>query len=149
MREILDSKFIEGTKSTFNLELVKEYNQRAYVEIRQTVIRNDEVASLLINPALLPEFIRALQMLHSNLPNHAATKGRYMSEEDKVKLEKRYLKGIELSDLVLQFRQPEEHLRTILINRGITVLKNQKPPKKKYFWRRRKKAKPKKPWWQE
>lgn len=64
---------------------------------------------------------------------------KYMDEIQKKTIIHRYLNGVSISDLTIQFNCSEELITQILYNNGIVIV-NEKPPVKKKFknYRKRK-----------
>ena len=57
------------------------------------------------------------------LPNVISKKSKYyLSKEDKDKIQNRYLKGISIKDIAMQFNCPEDLMVQVLQNRGIEIV---------------------------
>jgi hypothetical protein len=61
---------------------------------------------------------------------------------DQNKLQDRYLKGVPIKDLAMQFDQTSELIEMVLRNKGLEIVENEMPKQtftiKKYEWRKRK-----------
>ncbi len=144
------------------IDLVKHENESLYVEIVQSIsIRKEkeeeEVQSIKINSSVLPELIKVLQgyqekinrtknenqeesVIINNSKHITTIKSNRFTEEQKDELQKRYLKGVSLKDLVIQFRQKKEVIEMVLRNRNIEIVSNKQSIRKywKKSWRKRK-----------
>ncbi|WP_417601035.1 hypothetical protein [Owenweeksia hongkongensis] len=137
MKEILQTNQLECSNSTFLLDLVKHNSGSLYVEVAQHV--HSEKAydqSIKINPIILNDLINVLRQYHELIDNNKNLSKSIILAKDQKEIEKRYLKGVALDDLSLQFRKPKELIENVLRNRGIAIVKDTKPPRR--FWKRRK-----------
>jgi hypothetical protein len=138
MEEIIETKQLEFDKSTFLLDLVKHSNGNLYVEIIQTINNNETVqSSIKINPSVLSDIIQVLQYYESKTRKRKNIESDYLTKDENKKIIDRYLKGVSIKDLSLQFDKSEDLIEMILRNKEIKIV-SQEIPKKKY-WRKRKK----------
>lgn len=141
LKNILQTTHLEFTKSAFLIDLVKHENKSLYVEIVQSICQDEEeTQSIKINSSVLPELIEVLQeyqekidstkKLQENSAKKITTiKSNHFTEEQKDEIQKRYLKGLSLDELVVQFRQKKEVIEMILRNRNIEIVSNKQPKK--------------------
>ncbi len=137
MKEILETTQLEFDKSGFLIDVVKHDTGNLYVEIVQTI--NDEnhgVQTIKINPSVLTDIIRVLQNYQARLSSKKSNSLKYLTDSDQQKIQERYLKGVPIKDLALQFDQFEELIEMVLRNKGIQLAANEMPKSKR--WRRRK-----------
>ncbi len=147
LKNILQTTHLEFTKSAFLIDLIKHENTSLYVEIVQSINEDDnETQSIKINSSVLPELIKVLQAYQkvinrkakNSVKNITTIKSNHFTEEQKDEIQRRYLKGISLDDLVVQFRQKKEVIEMILRNRNIEIVSNKLPKKQwRKYWRRR------------
>ena len=86
---------------------------------------------------MLSDIIKILQNYAAKIPGNIDHKTKHITEGDKQKIQDRYLIGVSLKDLALQFDQSEELIEMVLRNRGIQIVSNEIPKAK--IWRRWKK----------
>ena len=138
MKDIVETIHLEFDKSAFLIDLVKHDSGSLYIEITQIINSNNKVIrSLRINPSVLPDVIKALQYYQAKLPMKSDQQTKYLTEEDQQKIQDRYLVGVPLKELVLQFDQSEELLAMVLRNRGVRVVPNERPRFRRYRKRKR------------
>lgn len=136
MKEIVETTHLEFDKSAFLIDLVKHNNGSLYVEVIQTIYADDKIdQSIKINPSVLAEFIQVLTNYQSKLPKRKAVFKIMLTEEEKGKIQDRYLRGISIRDLSMQLGKSEELIEQTLRNRGIEIVSN-KIPRKRY-WRKK------------
>ncbi|MEO0311855.1 MAG: hypothetical protein RIQ89_1512 [Bacteroidota bacterium] len=155
MNEILQTTLLEYEKSTFLIDLVKHSNQKLFIQIMQTVQHENEPATqqeIKINPSVLKDLVSVLDTYYNliaegqpipSIKETSALKSKckkFLSENDKIALQNRYLKGVSISDLTIQFDCKAELIEQILQNKGIAIVDNKVPKTyfKKKFWHRRK-----------
>lgn len=142
MEEIIKSVLLEYEKSTFILELVKHENNVPYVRIEQIIRSKQEVVinnTLKINVFALADIISILENFKNELPTLATLQSKsYFSKEKRDEIVKRYLKGISIPDLSLQFDSSDRIIENILVSEGIEIVDNKLPKPTKYFKRRKK-----------
>ena len=149
MNEILLTKFLEYEKSTFLIDLVKIENQKYFIQLAQTIRQPDKVPTtniLKINQIVLKEIINTLntfqesieEMLNHSTENDGAS--YFLSEKNKTEIQNRYLRGVSIAELAVQFDCNENLLEQILRNKDIAIV-NQKIPywlSRRKFWKRNK-----------
>lgn len=141
MDSILKTVLLEHEKSSFLNDLVKYQDKNLYVRITQTIQigKQDYLKQeIKINPGLLTEIMEVLSGYQNEIPQFQVNKKDGLTEENIRAIQTRYLKGIEIKDLAIQFNCKEELIKQVLNNRGIKIVSN-KPEKKPYWkWRRKK-----------
>lgn len=122
MKNVIETKLLEFEKSNFLIELAESTNGVKYVEIIQTINEDNKTHRLMINPSVLSDLIKVLQNYYSLIEKDSKTKKMHINEFDQIEIQKRYLKGVSLKDLSLQFDQTEELIEMILRNKGIEIV---------------------------
>lgn len=137
MKEVKETTLLEFHKSAFLIDLVKHDSGSHYIEITQS-IKNDKKGEqqIKINPSILEDLIRVLKNYKAKIPKKTKTQTNYISDVDQKSIQNRYLKGVPISGLALQFDQTEEIIEMVLRNRGISIVSNEPP---KYRKRKRRK----------
>lgn len=134
MKTILETTQLEFDKSDFLIDLVRHNNNQLYVEIVQSIINSNEKSqSIKINSTVLSDIIKVLQNYQAKLPRNSDFTIKHITEKDQEKIQERYLKGISIKDLTIQFDQTPELIEMILRNKGIEIVDNELPEQK--FWR--------------
>ncbi|OWY21549.1 hypothetical protein C7N43_32840 [Sphingobacteriales bacterium UPWRP_1] len=154
MEEILKTTLLEYEKSAFLIDLIRHNNGKEYIRILQTIYEEETKYKRIINinPSLLMDIVRVLneyaELVSDMKTNHNQAERnniaplnayKYMDEIQKKTIIHRYLNGVSISDLTIQFNCSEELITQILYNNGIVIV-NEKPPVKKKFknYRKRK-----------
>ena len=141
MQEILKTTQLECSKSTFLLDLIKHNNGSLFIELAQ-YIRSDVSMhqSIKINPVILNDLIKTLLKYQAIIDKDGSVSSNILSGSVQAEIERRYLIGVPLVELSLQFEQPPELIENILRNRGIEIVTNTDPPKRIHWRRKRRKA---------
>lgn len=141
MKEIIKTSLLEFEKSTFLIDLVKHSNGQLYITIQQSIHLNDNPTiqqEIKINPSVLDEIIEVLKNYLNEIPKQQSKSHPHLSSEIKQAIQDRYLKGISINDLALQFDIKPQLIQQILENRGIEIVANTPPKFKKRYYRRKK-----------
>jgi hypothetical protein len=151
MEEILKTTLLEFDKSAFIIDLVKHSNGKQYIRILQT-IQDDETTNkraIKINPSLLSELLKVLNSYQELIPDvkekqqnqhKKQVRARTFTESDKTAIQNRYLRGVSIADLTVQFDCKVELIEQVLRNNNIDIV-DHNPPKSfqhKNFRRKRK-----------
>ncbi|MBB3186625.1 hypothetical protein [Microbacter margulisiae] len=157
MEEILKTTLLEFEKSTYLIDLVKHNSGKQYIRILQT-IQDEEINNkrvIKINPSLLSDLLKVLTTYQDLIPGNkekqqneqttsdtATThvRARTLTESDKTAIQNRYLKGVSITDLTIQFDCKAELIEQVLNNCNIAIIDN-KPPKSFYYKKSRLKRK--------
>ena len=138
MKTIIETKQLEFDKSDFLIDLVEHSNGMLYIEIVQSIFDSkNEKNSIKINPSVLSDIIKVLQNYQAKIPKKANLKNKHITDSEQTKIQERYLKGVTVEDLAMQFDKSPELIEMILRNKEIEIVEN-KLPKPKY-WRKRRK----------
>jgi len=133
MKTILETTQLEFDKSDFLIDLVKHDNGQLYIEIVQTILNTkNKSESIKINPSVLSDILKVLQNYQAKLPKESISVIKHITELDQNKIQERYLKGVSIEDIALQFDQTHELIEMILRNRGVEIVEN-KIPKSRYY----------------
>jgi hypothetical protein len=141
MKEIIETSLLEFEKSTFLIDLVKHGKGQLYIHIQQSIHRDDMPTiqqEIKINPSVLDEIIEVLKNYLNQIPNQQPKSYPHLSSEIKQAIQDRYLKGISINDLALQFDIKPQLIQQILENRGIEIVSNTSPKINKRYYRRKK-----------
>lgn len=143
MKELIETIQLSNDKSSYLIELLKHDSGLRYVRIEH--IMGGEKTSININPKVLPDLIEVLsnyeKKLFRNLAIVDSTDGNLPRKvRDKVELiQSRYLKGVPIKDLALQFDCDEKFIKLILENNEIEIVSNKVPTN--WNWSRKRKRK--------
>lgn len=138
MNEILKTTMLEYEKSTFLIDLVKHETGAAYIAIKQRIEGKQRPQELKVNLTVAVDLIYVLQLYMNEVAEaQVITKG-YFAEERQKKIVERYLKGVSVDDLVLQFGIKQEQIEQILFNKGVELADNKMPVRYRRSGRRRK-----------
>lgn len=138
MEKVLKSIFLKHPKSTFMVDLVQHQNQKMYLAIEQTIATTNGISSpqkIKINPDILDELVEILTNLKNEIDHYKIE--ALFTDEKTQKLIRRYLIGVEIKDLAVQFNCPETAIEQILTNNGLEIVSNKIPKPTKRYWRRR------------
>lgn len=83
MENILKRTLVEYEKSAFLIDLVEHQNGRQYIKIIQT-ITDEEISNkriIKINPSLLNDILKTLNLYQSLIPNKQIEKTTFISKE--------------------------------------------------------------------
>ena len=145
MEEIIKTTLLEFEKSAFIIDLVKHDNGKQYIRILQTI--QDEESNckraIKINPSLLSELLEVLNLYQELIPGgkvkdqikavscqtttSSKIRARTLTESEKIAIQNRYLKGVPIPDLTIQFDCTAELIEQVLFNRGIAIVDNKLP----------------------
>ena len=140
MKTIIETTQLEFDKSDFLIDLVEHDNGQLYVEIVQTILNtNKKAETIKINPSVLSDLIKVLQNYQAKLSKESKLEIKHITEIDQNKIQDRYLKGVTINDLAMQFDQTSELIEMILRNKGLEIVENELP--KPTFTRRNYKRK--------
>jgi len=132
MDEILKSTLLQYEKSTFLIDVTKHHLGESYIKIQQTIDGTDSRQELKINFSVLSDIISILQIYQKAIDTFYSTKDKSYFNEDKQKsVVERYLKGITIKDLALQFDCNNQIIEQILFNKGIKIVDQSRPKGKR------------------
>lgn len=128
MKETLKTTQLEFDKSSFLIDLIELNTGKMYIEITQTInADNKDVQIIKINPTILSDILDVLQKYQSDISNRNNTRKLVLTEKEQNKIQDRYLKGVSINELALQFDETEETIEMILRNKGIEIEPNELP----------------------
>lgn len=143
MSDILKTTIIQAKRSSFIIELVKHETGNEYVEVKQIIHADDgtgKVQTIKIAPKMLADLIKELTLLQKEIaPEPPVVKKHNLSEERQTELIRRYLIGVDISDLTVQFDCSAKIITEILQDAYIEIVSNKIP--RFYFKGFRKKRK--------
>jgi len=138
MEEVLKSTLLEYDKSTFLIDIIKHQSGETYINFQQTIDGIDTKQELKINPSVLSDIISILQIYQKQIDNTYSIKSKFYFAEDKQRsVVERYLKGIPIDDLALQFDCNNQIIEQILFNKEIKIVDQKLPKRVKKFRNRR------------
>jgi len=139
MEELIKVEKLQFNKSTLCFNKYK--NEKGFTYIK--VIQNCEIDTentILINPKNLDAIITVLKRFKEEISaDEKNVSDLYISEMDQKIIIKTFLKGVQISDLVLQFRYEDATIREILLKNNIVIIDGIKNPPKnpsKYRWKK-------------
>lgn len=128
MEENLKTIQLEYEKSSFLIDLVKHNSGNLYVAVEQIIYLNkntSESQKIKINPSVLSDIIEVLSDFQKDIavdkPSNSKNK---ISDENGKQIIKRYLKGLEIKDLALQFNCSVKVIEQFLRNNKIEIVEN-------------------------
>ena len=124
MEEIVKTTLLEHEKSSFLLDLIK-HNNNLYINIKQTIhadSANPVPTEIKINPAMLDELMEVLKFYSEQIPQQQKEKEKFLSAAKREEIQNRYLKGIAIKNLSLQFECRKELIEQVLRNKGIAIV---------------------------
>lgn len=128
MKEILKTTQLEFDKSSFLIDLIELNTEKIYIEITQTInAENKDVQIIKINPTILSDILDVLQKYQSDIYDRNITRKLILTEKEQNKIQDRYLKGVSINELAIQFEETEENIEMILRNKGIEIESNELP----------------------
>lgn len=137
MSKIIETTHLEFSKSAFLIDLIKHDNGKFYIEILQSIdAGNKSEQSIKINPSIAEDIIGVLYDYLNQIPKDQIQLRDYLTESNQQEIKRRYLKGVNILDLAIQFDQTEDDIKSILRNKKIPIVSNK--PFKKSYWRKRK-----------
>ena len=123
MTEIVETTQLEFDKSSFLIDLVEYSPGLLYIEITQAIYESPEKKQTLkINPSILTDLLKVLQNYQAKRPDVSDERSVHLKEEDQQKMVDRYLRGVSIEELILQFDQTEELIHMVLRNKGISIV---------------------------
>ena len=128
MKEILKTTQLEFDKSSFLIDLIELNTEKIYIEITQTInAENKDVQIIKINPTILSDILDVLQKYQSDISDRNIARKLILTEKEQNKIQVRYLKGVSINELAIQFEETEENIEMILRNKGIEIESNELP----------------------
>lgn len=128
MKEILKTTQLEFDKSSFLIDLIELNTEKIYIEITQTInAENKDVQIIKINPTILSDILDVLQKYQSDIFDRNIARKLILTEKEQNKIQDRYLKGVSINELAIQFEETEENIEMILRNKGIEIESNELP----------------------
>jgi hypothetical protein len=134
MKKHLRSSSFEYEKSSYKFDLFKHDLDSYYLEIHQTISGSRNSQSLKLKTQAIRGIIEELQGFQKFIYSHKRKETPVTSIHQKI--EDRYLRGVPIKDLAMQFDETEDAIKNLLISRGIQIV-NLKPPVYPY-WKRKK-----------
>ena len=139
MEEILKSVLLDYEKSRFLFDLIRHTSGSNYIKIKQVIENDIHYHEIKINPMVLMDIIFIFQNFQKELSVSEYKYDRsFFSEKMQKEVIKRYLKGITIEDLSMQFDCTDKIIEQIFINNEIPIVDNKQPVTKKRFRYRRK-----------
>lgn len=138
MEEILKTTLLEFEKSAFIIDLVKHSSGKQYIRILQTIQdeESNNKRAIKINPSLLSDVLAVLNSYQELIPGDkeeqqakkssitTKIRARTLTESEKSAIQNRYLKGVSIPDLTIQFDCKEELIEQVLNNSDIAIVDN-------------------------
>ena len=143
MKELIETIQLSNDKSSYLIELLKHDSGIKYVRIEH--ILQKERCSINISPNVLNDLIEVLSNYKRKIDRNLTIVDTNNEKipldiRDKAELvQNRYLRGVQISDLAIQFDCDESLIEMILENKGIEIVSNKLP--KNWNWRNKSKRK--------
>jgi hypothetical protein len=136
MKKIIETTQLEFDRSFFLIDLIKHDSGLLYIEISQTIFEDIYHAhSIKINPVVLSDIIKVLQNYHAIIAKNTDVYSKHLTDDIQQKIQDRYLRGVSIKDLILQFDQSKELIEMVLRNKGIQIDTIEMSPR---YWKKRK-----------
>ncbi len=129
MKQVLKTTLLEYDKSTFLIDLVMHESEKLYISITQTIPKMDMSPSkqeIKINPSILSDLLVVLSSYEKHLPTSNSRSYGHLTNASQSEIVKRYLKGVPLKDLAMQFDFKQELIEQVLRNKGIEIVPDKK-----------------------
>ena len=147
MEEILKTEMLEFDKSTFLIDLVQLNKGKQFIRITQ-IINNDlssDKKIININPSVLSDILKVLKAYQDIIPGgddkrpslipslkYSKVNQRPITESAKLEIQNRYLKGVSIREISIQFNCKVELIEQVLRNNNIEIVENQLPRSFRY-----------------
>lgn len=128
MKQVLKTTLLEYDKSTFLIDLVEHESEKLYISILQTIPKVNMPAikqEIKINPSILSDLLIVLASYQKYLPASDSRSYGHLTNASQAEIVKRYLKGVSLKDLAMQFDFKLELIEQVLRNKGIEIVPDQ------------------------
>jgi hypothetical protein len=136
MKKIIETTQLEFDRSFFLIDLIKHDSGLLYIEISQTIFEDiNHAHSIKINPVVLSDIIKVLQNYHAIIAKNTDVYSKHLTDDIQQKIQDRYLRGVSIKDLILQFDQSKELIEMVLRNKGIQIDTIEMSPR---YWKKRK-----------
>lgn len=135
---LLHSIIIEYEKSTFFVEMLEHTNGQEYVTIEQIIHFDNEdhhSKTIRINPVALDNIILALIEMGTKLS--ARKREKMFSKKVQQEIVRRYLKGVDINDLILQFGGDKEAISKALLMNDVEIVSPEVPKYSPNRWKKR------------
>lgn len=140
MENIIESTLLEYKKSTFLIDLLQRNSGLKYVTIKQIIEGQDESNVLKIDSTALKDLIYILESYLKRIAaSTVVSENSYFSEIKQQSMIERYMKGVNIADLAMQFDCSKEIIELIIKSRDLPFVDNTMPKaiRKKYYRRRK------------
>jgi len=133
-------KFTNPIKLNFEdrnikMELTEDDSGLFQIVISQIFSKNGKRQQLILDTPILKRFIEALENYQKLIYTPKLNKDNLYKNH--IKIEERYLRGVSIKDLAMQFEETEEAIKNLLTRRGIEIV-DLSPPRKPYRgWKKR------------
>jgi len=135
MGKSLKSSSFHHDKSNFKFDLYKYGDESYYVEIHQTINGEGISQCLKLKTQAIRDVIEELQDFQKHIFELKRKKPTFNDINQKI--EDRYLRGVPIKDLAMQFEKTEEAIKDYLISRDIQIVDHKPPRKNNKRWKRR------------
>jgi hypothetical protein len=139
MTRVIKTSLLQYDRSIFKIALLEHETGNEYIQIEQIIHSSDQSPKsqiIKLNPLAVDDILQDLISFREEMKNHKKEK---FSIETKKEIARRYLKGLELTDLALQFNCSENLIKEILQDQYIEIVSNRLPSF--YFGKYRRKRK--------
>ncbi|MEP6466145.1 MAG: hypothetical protein ABJB05_07550 [Parafilimonas sp.] len=124
MSHTIKTSLLQYEKSIFKIELLEHENGNEFIQIEQIIDMPDQLPksqTIKINPVALDDILKELVVYKEEIKN---LKKQKFSTEIKKEIARRYLKGLDLTDLAIQFNCSENLIKEILQDQYIEIVSN-------------------------
>jgi len=133
MKNILETTLLEFDKSSFLIDLVKHDSGKLYIQIVQTINdRGNDIQTIKINPSIVTDLLKVLKNYQAKIRLREKNEVQHLTDSDQKKIQDRYLKGVPIKHIAIQFDQSKALIEMVLRNKGIQIISEDKPKQKKW-----------------
>lgn len=135
MKKIISSRSINCKKNTYLIDLVELASETYSIHLLQTPTDAPQY-KISISPEVLPDLINQLSAFQQRIANLTKKQSASRpSTEEKKSLISRYLKGVTIEDLALQFNCSVSRINQVIQEDGKAIVDNRLP--KRYLMKKK------------
>ena len=122
MQEILKSTLLNFDESFYYINFIKSSSEERFISIEQTMARDYAKQKITIPFSDLQPIIDTLQLYQQGMTEQDSEICKnYLSDKKQKSVLERYLKGISIKDLALQFDCTKEIILQVLSDKNIEI----------------------------
>lgn len=122
MDKTILSEIIKDKKIEYTISIKNSMKKECFIEIREKNLDSNQIKKLNIDPLFEDNFIDTLTYFFQEIKNIRHFKSNKLTKEREKEICRRYLKGVEIVDLKLQFRLDEKIIKEVLHKHNIEIV---------------------------